>query len=314
MLVDEARIHIRAGKGGDGAVSFRREKFIDKGGPDGGDGGDGGDVIFEASTSLNSLFNYSRLKHFEAEDGNNGAKKKQYGHSGEDLVLQVPVGTVVYDDENKTVVDMTADKMRYLIAVGGKGGLGNDHFKSSTNRVPREFKPGEAGEEKDIRLELKLIADVGLVGMPNAGKSTLISVISNSKPKIADYPFTTLEPALGMVRYQDKAFAVCDIPGLIEGAAEGKGLGLKFLRHISRTKIIVHLVDATSADPKSDYKKIRNELKKFDPELLNKKEITVLSKIDLIPQIPKDFKFDIAISAATGKNIDKLLAQIASEL
>jgi len=314
MLVDEARIHIKAGNGGDGAVSFRREKFIDKGGPDGGDGGDGGDVIFEASTDLNSLFNYSRLKYFEAQEGKNGAKAKRFGHSGEDLILKVPVGTVISDDQTKETIDLNEDKMRFIAARGGKGGLGNDHFKSSTNRVPREFKPGEEGEERDITLELKFIADVGLVGKPNAGKSTLISVISNAKPKIADYPFTTLEPALGIVRYNDRSFAVCDIPGLVEGAASGKGLGLKFLRHISRTKIIVHLIDASSNDPKADYESIRKELKKFDPDLLKKDEIVALSKIDIVTELPKDFKYDIAISAATGKNIEKLLSIIASRL
>lgn len=312
MLVDEARIFIKAGKGGDGAVSFRREKFIDKGGPDGGDGGDGGDVIFEATTDINSLFNYARIKHFEAEAGLNGSKAKRFGRNGKDLTLKVPVGTIIYEND-QVLADLKENGQKFTAAKGGKGGLGNDHFKSSTNRVPREFKPGELGEEKNIKLELRFIADVGLVGMPNAGKSTLISTISNSKPKIADYPFTTLEPSLGVVRYHDKTFAVCDIPGLIEGASAGKGLGLKFLRHIARTRIIIHLVDASSSSAEKDYQTIKEELKKFDPALLKKEEIVVLTKIDLVEKLP-DLKHDVAISSATGKNIDKLLSLISSKL
>lgn len=251
MLVDEAKIEIEAGKGGDGAVSFRREKYIDKGGPDGGDGGKGGNIIFLSSTDTNTLNDYARLRHFKAENGENGAKAKRYGAKGEDLILKVPVGTMVTDRASgELLYDFKQPGEEFIMAKGGKGGLGNFHFRSATNRVPREFEPGGPGEKKKIALELKMVADVGLIGLPNAGKSTLISAISHAKPKIANYPFTTLEPNLGVVKYKDKTFVVCDIPGLIEGASEGKGLGIKFLKHVARTKILHTLLPTPPPPPK----------------------------------------------------------------
>lgn len=314
-MIDEAVIHIKAGRGGDGAVTFRHEKYVDKGGPDGGDGGDGGNIIFICRTNEDTLTRYKREKEFSAENGAPGTKNNRHGKNGEDLVLAVALGTIITDtDSNKILADLTQDGQKITIAKGGVGGLGNVHFATATHRVPREMKPGEPGEELNLKLELKLIADVGLVGLPNAGKSTLISVISNAKPKIADYPFTTLEPNLGVVNYGSKNFIVCDVPGLIKGASGGKGLGDRFLRHIERTKIIVHLVDATSDNLKSDYKTIRKELENFSPNLANKKEIVVLSKVDLIDKLPKNFKYDLVISAVTHKNIDKLLQEIVNSL
>lgn len=315
MLVDESTIDIQAGNGGDGAVSFRREKFIDKGGPDGGDGGRGGSVIFVSSTDINTLNDFARLKSFKAPSGQNGMGTKKYGAQGEDLFLKVPVGTLIFDkDTNDLLFDFVKPNLEFVAARGGKGGLGNFHFRSSTNQTPREFEPGERGAKKRLRMELKFIADVGLIGLPNAGKSTLISVISNARPKIANYPFTTLEPNLGVVKFADKTFVVCDIPGLIEGAAEGKGLGDKFLRHVSRTKVLVHLIDSTSEDYASDYKAVRQELEKFDKELLEKKEIIVLSKSELRQKETDGFKYDLEISAVTNKNIDKLLSYILKSL
>jgi len=315
MLVDEVKIDIEGGSGGDGAVSFRREKYVPKGGPDGGDGGRGGNIILISSTDVNTLNDFARLKSFKAQDGQSGMKAKRYGSSGKNLVLKVPVGTLIYDDlTGKPLFDFQSPNQEFIAAKGGKGGLGNYHFRSSTNQVPREFEPGEPGEKKRVKLELKFIADVGLIGLPNAGKSTLISVISSAKPKVADYPFTTLEPSLGVVNHKGRSFIVCDIPGLISGAAEGKGLGDKFLRHISRTKVLVHLIDVTSHAFQRDYNTIRDELKKFDKQLLDKKEIVVLSKADLAPKLKTNFKYDIEISAAGGKNIDKLLSLILSKL
>jgi GTP-binding protein len=315
MLVDEARIRIEAGKGGDGVVSFRHEKYVDKGGPDGGDGGRGGNIIFKSSTDINTLNDYARLKQYKAESGENGAKAKRFGAAGEDLILKVPVGTIISDLKTGEIIyDFQKTDELFVAAKGGKGGLGNVHFKSATNRVPREFGPGEPGEEKNLQLELKLVADIGLIGLPNAGKSTLISAISNAKPKIANYPFTTIEPNLGVVRAKGRSFTVCDIPGLIEGASQGKGLGYKFLRHISRTKILVHLIDSTSDDYERDYQTIRNELSAYDQGLEKKKEIIVLTKIDLTDKIDQKFHYDIAISSATHKNIAQLIDLILAKI
>jgi len=349
MLVDEAEITVRAGKGGDGIVSFRHEKYVPKGGPDGGDGGDGGNVVMQAANNIHTLSDYARIKKFAAEDGVNGGKQKRRGKSGQDLILKVPVGTVIFDLETKRkIADLNSEGKKIVIAHGGKGGLGNVHFASPTHQTPTEFKPGEEGEERKLRLVLELIADVGIIGLPNAGKSTLLSVISSARPKIADYPFTTLEPVLGAVQYHDKKFIACDIPGLIEGASEGKGLGHKFLKHILRTRILVHLIDATSPDPQKDYQTVRTELEKFAPSLALKKEIVVLTKIDLVNlakdyshhpiskdynkdetahkqketpttpdkvgELPKRFKYDLAISAATNKNIKALLDKIVQNL
>jgi len=311
MFIDEAIIDIEAGKGGNGAVSFRHEKYVAKGGPDGGDGGDGGDIVFTASNSIYALANYARLKQYKAENGFAGSRAKRHGKNGQDLILSVPPGTIFSDLNTNTIVaDLKKEGESFVAVMGGKGGLGNVHFATSTNQTPHEFKPGEDGQKTKLKLELKLIADVGIIGLPNAGKSTLISAISNSKPKVADYPFTTLEPVLGSVKFDDKNIIFADIPGLIEGAHSGKGLGHKFLRHIERTKILLHLIDATSDNLERDYKTIRKELDKFSPKLSLKKEIVVLSKMDLAGKI-KPFKHDLEISAATGKGIKELLQLLA---
>lgn len=313
MLVDEAKIHIKAGRGGDGAVSFRREKYVPRGGPDGGDGGDGGDIIFHTTNSIDTLFDYSRLKDYKAENGYSGAKARKHGKNGGDLILRVPPGTVFYEGQKK-IADLKKEGEDFIAASGGKGGLGNDHFKTATNQTPREFTAGKPGEQKDLRLVLKLIADVGIIGLPNAGKSTLISAISHAKPKIADYPFTTLEPVLGVASYDKKQIILADIPGLIEGASEGKGLGHKFLRHIERTKLLLHLIDASTLNLQKDYETIRRELEKFNKNLAKKPEIIVLSKTDLVDELPKDFRYDLAISAATGKGIKELLQTLSVKL
>ncbi|MDH4358632.1 MAG: GTPase ObgE [Candidatus Berkelbacteria bacterium] len=315
MLVDEAKIKVRAGRGGNGAISFRHEKYVARGGPDGGDGGDGGDVIIKCSEDIHTLSDYLRIKEFKAESGRNGAKARRTGKSGEDLFLKVPPGTTVFDlKEQKLIADLKCKGEETVVAKGGRGGWGNVHFKNATNQAPRFARPGTPGEQLDLKLELKLIADVGIIGLPNAGKSTLISTISSARPKIADYPFTTLEPCLGVSGYAGKQFVACDIPGLIEGASKGKGLGHKFLKHIARTRIILHLVDGTSKNPKTDYLTIRKELANFSPELTQKKELVVLSKTDLVKQKPKGFKFDLAISAATGEGIKELISRISKEL
>ena len=286
MFVDEAVIHVKAGKGGDGAIAFRREKYIPKGGPEGGDGGDGGSVIFRADPNKNTLFDFSGRHHWKAPSGQPGMGKKMAGASGEDLLILVPPGTLIFDDEHKILLaDLDAVGKEVTIAQGGKGGRGNWHFKSSINQTPRYAEPGTEGQERMLRLELKLIADVGLVGMPNAGKSTLLSVISSARPKIAAYPFTTLEPQLGIVELPpDRRIVVADIPGLIEGAQQGAGLGHAFLRHIERTSIIVHLVDMfpiDGSDPIENYRTIRKELEAFSPTLAQKIEVIAANKMDL---------------------------------
>lgn len=288
-FVDEATIRVEAGNGGNGAVSFRREKFIPFGGPDGGDGGGGGSVYLVADSGLNTLadFRYNRL--YRAERGQNGMGRDCTGKSGADLFIRVPIGTVVTDEDTEEVLgDLVAAEQRLLVAKGGRGGLGNTHFKSSTNRAPRQSTPGTPGEARNLRLELKLLADVGLLGLPNAGKSTFIRAVSAARPKVADYPFTTLYPSLGVVSVAlHKSFVVADIPGLIEGAAEGAGLGIQFLRHLSRTRLLLHLVDVLPyegvADPVEDVRKIEAELAKFSPELAARERWLVLNKIDLLP-------------------------------
>ena len=315
MLVDEALVLVKAGNGGNGAVSFRREKYINRGGPDGGDGGDGGDVIFKCSEDVNTLTQYLRKKHYVAKDGGQGAKQKKTGRDGDDLVLEVPVGTVIYDGKSGDLIhDFTTKNEVFTVAEGGRGGLGNVHFKSATHQTPKEFKPGEIVSEKLLKLELKLIADVGLVGLPNAGKSTLLSVISNATPKIASYPFTTTEPVLGKVSHKQKEFVVADIPGLIKDASAGKGLGHKFLKHIGRTKMIVHVLDATSPDPKKDYQIIRDELKNYQGNLEGLKEIVAINKTDIATNLPTDLKYDVAISAVNRTNTGKLLDLIIKNL
>jgi GTP-binding protein len=286
MFVDEAKIHIKAGDGGEGCVSFRREKFVPKGGPDGGDGGDGGDVVFIADPHKDTLLDFSGKHHWKADRGQAGMGKKMYGKSGVPLVIPVPPGTLIFDFEHGVqLADLDVPGKQVVIARGGKGGKGNFHFRSSINQAPRYAEPGTEGQERMLRLELKLIADVGLVGMPNAGKSTLLSVISAARPKIADYPFTTLDPQLGIVDLDgDRRMVFADIPGLIEGAQHGHGLGHAFLRHIERTKTIVHMLDLFPLDgskPADNYRTIRKELEAFSPELANKREIIAANKMDL---------------------------------
>ena len=287
---DEARITVIAGNGGDGVISFRREKFIPKGGPDGGDGGNGGSVYAVADRNINTLIDYRYARRHQARNGERGRGSDQYGAAAADITLRMPVGTEIYDaDSGELIADLTVHGQVEMLARGGNGGLGNIHFKSSTNRAPRQATPGTAGEERNLRLELKVLADVGLLGMPNAGKSTLISAVSNARPKIADYPFTTLHPNLGVVRVApEKSFVIADIPGLIEGAAEGAGLGHQFLRHLQRTRLLLHIIDFApldpGADPAHDARAILAELKKYDPALYEKPRWLVLNKIDMVPE------------------------------
>src|SRR5947209_6004716 len=286
MFVDEALIHVKAGDGGNGCVSFRREKYIPKGGPDGGDGGNGGDVAFVADPGVDTLLDFAGRHHWRAGRGQAGMGKKMYGKGGDDLLIRVPVGTLVFDAEHGTLLaDLDVPGKQVVLAKGGKGGKGNWHFRTPTNQAPRYAEPGTEGQERNLKLELKLIADVGLVGMPNAGKSTLLSVISAARPKVADYPFTTLDPQLGIVELSgDRRIVVADIPGLIEGARDGAGLGHAFLRHIERTKVIVHLLDmypTDGSDPAENYRTIRRELEAFSPKLAQKRELIAANKMDL---------------------------------
>ena len=324
-FIDEARIEVIGGRGGNGCASFRREKFIPKGGPDGGDGGRGGDVWGIADRNLNTLIDYRYARKHAAGNGEHGRGSDCFGAGGDDVELRVPVGTVVADEATGEVIaDLAAHGQRALLAKGGRGGLGNLHFKSSTNRAPRQHTPGEPGEHRHLRLELRVLADVGLLGMPNAGKSTLIAAVSNARPKIADYPFTTLHPHLGMVRLAAEAgFVLADVPGLIGGAAEGAGLGHQFLRHLSRTRLLLHVVDAApideSRDPVKDVRALGAELKKFDRALARKPRWLVLNKIDLVPPearpaLVAGFRRRLrtrapihAISAATGEGCRDLM-------
>jgi GTP-binding protein len=302
-FIDEARIEVVAGNGGNGAVSFRREKFIPLGGPDGGDGGRGGSVWAVADRNINTLIEYRYTRHFRARNGEGGRGSDCYGKGADDIVLRVPVGTVIHDeDTGEVIADLAQDGQRALLAKGGKGGLGNLHFKSSTNRAPRQSTPGEQGEERRLQLELRVLADVGLLGMPNAGKSTFIRAVSAAKPKVADYPFTTLHPNLGVVRVDmDRSFVIADIPGLIEGAAEGHGLGHQFLRHLSRTRLLLHLVDLAPFDPETDpvreARAIVEELRKYDEELYRKPRWLVLNKLDLIPEEERQARVDAFVKA-----------------
>lgn len=279
MFVDTAKVLIRAGKGGNGAVSFRHEKYVDKGGPDGGDGGHGGDVVFLATKDLNTLLNFRYKPELKAENGGDGSKRNKRGKSGSPLVVKVPMGTLVKRD-GKVVADLTADQQRVVVARGGDGGFGNAHFTSSTRQAPKIAELGEAGEEFEAELELKLLADVGLVGFPNAGKSTFLSVVSNARPEIANYEFTTLTPNLGVADIDDGSVLIADIPGLIEGASEGKGLGDQFLRHVERTAVLLHMIDAYSDDPAEKYQTIRRELEKYSEELATRPEIIALTKCE----------------------------------
>lgn len=287
MFVDQAEITVKAGNGGPGAVSFRREKYVPKGGPDGGNGGDGGSVILFGDENVNTLFDFRGTHHWSAQDGESGRAKQQSGSAGADCVIRMPPGTLVYDAESGELLCDLKPGDRVNIAPGGKGGFGNEHFKRSTNQAPRRAEPGEQGAKISLRLELKLIADVGIIGLPNAGKSTLLAALTRATPKIADYPFTTLSPQLGIAELdQTRRIVIADIPGLIEGASRGAGLGHDFLRHVERTRILVHLLDVApgdSSDPAKNYEMIRAELKGYSPELSEKQELIVLNKMDLIP-------------------------------
>ncbi len=282
MFIDQITIHVRSGKGGDGVVHFRREKFVPLGGPDGGDGGRGGDVILEVKATLNTLSSFRPNQKFAAEEGKNGGGSQLTGRGGKNLTIHVPPGTVVYDAETGALLgDLVAPGQQLTVCKGGRGGRGNQHFATSRNQAPRTAERGEPHEEKLLRLELKLIADIGIIGLPNAGKSTLLSALTNAKPKIGDYPFTTLEPNLGVARLDDETTVVlADIPGLIEGAHEGAGLGHDFLRHIQRTRVLIHMLDGLSEDPLADFTQINNELALFDPNLVKKPQIVALNKID----------------------------------
>jgi GTP-binding protein len=288
-FIDEAKIYVAAGDGGNGAATFRREKYEPEGGPNGGDGGRGGSVFVVADRNLNTLIEFRYTRKFIAPRGGNGAASDCYGKGGDDITLHVPVGTVITDvNSGQLVADLDVDGKKVLLAKGGRGGLGNIHFKSSTNRAPRQFTKGEPGEERDLALELRVLADVGLLGLPNAGKSTFIRAVSAARPKVADYPFTTMHPNLGVVRVsENKSFVIADVPGLIEGAAEGAGLGIRFLKHLARTRVLLHIVDLAppdpDADPVRDARAIVGELEKYSPELAAKPRWLILNKLDLIP-------------------------------
>ena len=305
-FLDQAKIFIKAGNGGAGSAHFRREKFIEYGGPDGGDGGDGGSVIFESERNLNTLIDFRYTQHFKAEKGQDGSKKKRTGANGKDLIIKIPVGTQIYEEDNNTLIyDFTKNKERYLVASGGKGGLGNVRFKSSTNRAPRRKTNGKIGEEFWVWLQLKVIADIGIIGLPNAGKSSLLSSLTRAKPKIASYPFTTLNPNLGVTYYNNKEITLADIPGLIEGAHKGAGLGDKFLRHIERCKILLHLIDITEEDLVGNYYKIRSELQAYDKKLSKKKEIIFFNKSDLLEKEKIQTKLDL-FKKKTHKKYEKV--------
>ncbi len=320
-FIDRATIHVKAGDGGVGCVSFRREKYVPRGGPDGGNGGNGGDIIIKANKQLSTLLDYQYRSHYRAPRGQHGLGANKTGKGGNDIVLEVPTGTLIRDPETSDpIADMIIDGQQVVIARGGQGGKGNAAFATASNQAPREYELGGPGEERDIELELKLLADVGLVGLPNAGKSTLISVISAAKPKIADYPFTTLVPNLGIVRVDTgRSFVVADIPGLIAGAHQGRGLGTQFLRHIERTKVLVFLIEATSRSPRLDYRVLVQELKLYNKDLPNRTAIVALTKIDLLgeKQLKKlsAMSFGRAptflISAVSGKGIKSLVRAMA---
>ncbi|HXG53237.1 MAG TPA: GTPase ObgE [candidate division Zixibacteria bacterium] len=328
-FVDEARIRVIAGRGGRGCVSFRREKFVPRGGPDGGDGGKGGDVVVVADPQLTTLLDLRYQKLYKARPGEHGRGKEQHGRAGEDRIIKVPVGTIIRDAVTGELIgDLKEPGQRVVVAAGGRGGKGNAHFVSSTNRSPRFAQPGEPGEERELVIELRLLADVGIVGFPNAGKSTLIAAISAVRPKIADYPFTTLVPNLGVVRYGDgRSFVVADIPGLIEGAHLGHGLGHKFLRHVTRTSLLIHLIDGSRVreeDPLADWKAVNRELELFDAGLAAKPQIVVVNKIDLPEgragarlleeRIPARWRPVSAISAATGEGVRALVQRTGARL
>ncbi len=322
-FLDQAKIYIKAGNGGNGSPSFRREKFIEFGGPDGGDGGTGGSIIIKSERNLNTLIDFRFQQHHKAERGGDGAGKNRTGKNGKNLILKVPTGTQIFEEDNKTMIyDFKKENEEFVVAIGGKGGLGNTRFKSSTNRAPKKFTKGGLGEEYIIWLQLKTIADIGIIGLPNAGKSSLLASITSAKPKIANYKFTTLNPNLGVSVYDDKEITLADIPGLIEGANTGVGLGIKFLKHIERCKTLLHLIDIAEKDLDKNYKQVREELGKYSKELLKKKEIIALNKTDLVnektmKEIVKSFKKNkkseiITVSTLDKKSILKIKTKLMS--
>ena len=322
-FLDQVKIYIKAGNGGDGSASFRREKFIEFGGPDGGDGGNGGSIILKAERNLNTLIDFRYQQHHKAKRGENGSGQNRTGKSGDDLILKVPLGTQVFEEDNKTLIyDFIKIGEEFLAAIGGKGGLGNTRFKSSTNRTPRKFTKGTLGEEFTIWLQLKTIADIGIIGLPNAGKSSLLAAITNANPKIANYQFTTLNPNLGVANYDDKEVTIADIPGLIEGAHKGTGLGIQFLKHIERCKSLLHMIDITNNDIKKSYDQVKTELKNYSTKLSKKKELIVLNKTDLIDEkkvkdIVKNFSKKtksevITLSTLKKKTLSKIKAKLIS--
>jgi GTP-binding protein len=320
-FLDQVKIYIKAGNGGDGSPSFRREKFIEYGGPDGGDGGNGGSVILKAERNLNTLIDYRYQQHHKAKRGDNGSGQNRTGKSGDNLVLKVPLGTQVFEEDNKTLIfDFIKIGEEFVAAAGGKGGLGNTRFKSSTNRAPKKFTKGTPGEEFTIWLQLKTIADIGIIGLPNAGKSSLLAAITNANPKIANYEFTTLNPNLGVASYDDKEITIADIPGLIEGAHKGTGLGIQFLKHVERCKSLLHMIDITKDDIKESYNQVKTELNNYSSKLSKKKELIVLNKTDLIDQkkvkeIVNDFSKSTRSEVITMSTFEKkAVSKIKSKL
>jgi GTP-binding protein len=324
-FLDQAKVYIRSGDGGNGALSFRREKFIEFGGPDGGNGGRGGDVWAECVDGLNTLIDYRYQQHFKAQNGGGGMGRERSGAGGDDATLKVPVGTQIFEEDNETLIaDLDTLGQRVLLAKGGNGGFGNTHFKSSTNRAPRRFNPGLPGEERIIWLRLKLIADAGLVGLPNAGKSTFLAAVSSARPKIADYPFTTLHPGLGVARAGGREFIIADIPGLIEGAHEGAGLGDRFLGHVERCRVLLHLVDGTGDDPAEAYRVVRDELAAYGHGLEDKPEVVALSKADALTPEDRTAKAKalaraagrkpLILSAVSGEGMEQALNMLARDI
>jgi GTPase len=322
-FLDQVKIYVKAGNGGHGSPSFRREKFIEYGGPDGGDGGRGGSILLRSERNLNTLIDYRFQQHHKGERGENGSGQNRTGRGGNDLFLKVPIGTQVFEEDNKTLIfDFKKEGEEFVVAKGGKGGLGNTRFKSSTNRAPKKFTKGTLGEEYVIWLQLKTIADIGIVGLPNAGKSSLLAAITNATPKIANYKFTTLNPNLGVATYDDKEITLADIPGLVEGAHEGVGLGIQFLKHIERCKTLMHLIDVTDENIENTYQQVKRELGSYSEKILEKKEIIVLNKIDLldkekVKKIVKNFSKDkdsevITLSTLNKESISKIKAKLLS--
>tara|TARA_B100000963_G_scaffold82211_1_gene70023 strand:- start:5415 stop:6398 length:984 start_codon:yes stop_codon:yes gene_type:complete len=320
-FLDQVKIYIKAGNGGNGSPSFRREKFIEFGGPDGGDGGKGGSIILKSEQNLNTLIDFRYQQHHKAKRGDDGSGQNRTGKSGDDIILRVPLGTQVFEEDNKTLIfDFIKIGEEFVAATGGKGGLGNTRFKSSTNRAPRKFTKGGLGEEFTIWLQLKTIADIGIIGLPNAGKSSLLAALTNASPKIANYQFTTLNPNLGVASYDTKEVTIADIPGLVEGAHKGVGLGIQFLKHVERCKSLLHMIDITNSDLVNSYKQIKHELKNYSPKLSKKKEIIVLNKTDLIEdnevkKIIKDFSKNIkseifTLSTFEKKSVSKIKAKL----